>query len=91
MYSDIVSRDRVPDLYHRTVSEQGVDVGDIDNELEAYKNYLSEEIKKAETAEPEARHLTKQWAGIQPAQKGVVTHYDTGRGWRLVTSHQGSC
>ncbi len=78
MYSGIVSRDRVPDLYLAALSEEGVDTTDIASELEEYKNFLSEESKKAETYEAEPTHLSKQWTGIEPAQKGVVCHFDTG-------------
>jgi 2-oxoglutarate dehydrogenase complex dehydrogenase (E1) component-like enzyme len=90
MYSGIVSRERVPDLYFTAVSEQGVDTTDIVSELETYKDFLSEESKNAENYEAEATHLSKQWTGIEPAQKGVVAHFDTGiclRGdWALVSS-----
>ena len=80
MYSNIVARDRVPDLYLTALSEQGIDTTDITGkELEDYKNFLSEESKKAETYEAEATHLSKQWTGIESAQKGVVTHFDTGK------------
>jgi 2-oxoglutarate dehydrogenase E1 component len=82
MYSGIVSRDQVPDLYFTALSEQGVDTEDISSELEVYKKFLSEESKKAETYEAEATHLSKQWTGIKSAQKGVVAHFDTGE-WRL--------
>ena len=78
MYSGIVARDRVPDLYLATISEEGIDIEDIASELEAYTNFLSEESKKAETYESEAAHLSKQWTGIESAPKGVVTHFDTG-------------
>lgn len=78
MYTDIVSRHRVPELYIKAVSEQGVDIEDIASELEEYKNFLSEETKKAETLEQEATHLRKQWSGMKPAPKDVVTHFDTG-------------
>ena len=78
MYSGIVARERVPDLYLTALSEQGVDTTEITSELEKYQNFLSEESKKAETYEAEATHLAKQWSGIEPAQKGVVAHFDTG-------------
>ncbi|XP_046848415.1 probable 2-oxoglutarate dehydrogenase E1 component DHKTD1, mitochondrial isoform X2 [Xenia sp. Carnegie-2017] len=78
MYDDIVARERVPDLYLRRVAEHGVDVEEIVRELEPYKDFLSEESKKAESHQSLATSFQKQWRGLQPAKSGVVTHFDTG-------------
>ena len=78
MYDDIVTRERVPDLYLRRVADHGVDVEEIVRELEHYKDFLSEESKKAESHQSLATSFQKQWRGLQPAKTGVVTHFDTG-------------
>ena len=83
MYSGIVARDRVPDLYLDAISEEGIDIEEIARELEEYTNFLSEESKKAETYEAEATHLSKQWIGIESAPKSVVTHFDTGESVKI--------
>ena len=79
MYSHIESRHRVPDLYINELTEQGINVEDIVEGLEEYKNFLTSESKRAETYESKATHLARQWSGIETAPKNVVSHYDTGK------------
>ena len=79
MYSDIVSRNRVPDLYINQLAEQGIDIEDVVKELREYKDFLSHESKRAETLESSATNLRRQWSGLVTAQKDVVSHYDTGK------------
>lgn len=72
-------RQSVPDIYAAQLAEYGVVTHEaLVEDAAGYNSMLNEDVKKAESYQPEATHLKSSWSGIVEASVDKITSWDTG-------------